>query len=452
MNTSLFVLLLVVVACVSMRTIDKDALRAIEGDDPSKVAYFWHVTDPHVDLDYLVGSNAACEDVVCCREKKGNYTSEETAGKFGYIKDGQSNCDIPLLTFKTSLDFIKSYPVKSDFVFYGGDTPCHVDWEYSEEYNLKYMNTIHDTLRDVLGKDTIVLSAIGNHDAYPVDQFDASPRYHWYMQPFSRQMAFWLPEQVVETIDIAGHYNYLVRPGLRALVLNTQYADVLNFFNYKNSSDSDPGALVRTTSLWLKQAEQAGERVVILGHIPPQATEPWNVALIALCKQYSKTIIGQLYGHTHHDQFHVARDSQGAYSVAYTAPALTTWSNQHPSVRLFKMDKTTFELLDHVTFYGNVTEANIKGSITFRMEYSAKEAYGLKDMSPQSWEKVAMDMLKNTTVFNTYAKYYNAFGDYGDALLCKDSDLQDCINSVHCDLMNVSADAYLECKKQFGNK
>lgn len=41
------------------------------------------------------------------------------AGKFGYISNGLSKCDIPLITFKTALDFIKSYPVKPEFIFYG---------------------------------------------------------------------------------------------------------------------------------------------------------------------------------------------------------------------------------------------------------------------------------------------------------------------------------------------
>ncbi|KAL0483104.1 sphingomyelin phosphodiesterase [Acrasis kona] len=442
------ILILILVGFVfCLRSIDKDALRAIAGDDPSKVAYFWHITDPHVDLEYKVGSRAICEDVVCCRSSDGNYTADQTAGKYGFIKDGESNCDIPLATFKTGLDFIKSYPVKPEFVFYGGDTPCHVDWDYSEEYNLKYMNTIHDSMRDILGKEMIVLSAIGNHDAAPVDQFDAGPKYSWYTEPFAAQMSFWLPLDVAESITIAGHYNYLVRPGFRALVLNTQYADVLNFYNYKNSSESDPGALIRTTSLWLKQAEAANERVVILAHIPPQATDPWNFALIALCKRYSKTIIGQLYGHTHHDQFHVARDSEGAYSVAYTSPSMTTWSNQHPSVRLFKMDKTTFELLDHVTFYGNVTEANIKGNMTYRMEYSAKEAYGLSDMSPQSWERVGLDFLNNGTAINNYIKYANAFGDADSPKTCGGKVTKECIKELYCDVLNFSKEGFDKCKR-----
>jgi sphingomyelin phosphodiesterase len=203
------------------------------------------------------------------------------------------------------------------------------------------MRIIHDSIKDILGKDVVVLSAIGNHDAYPVDQFDTAPFYSWYLDAFAEEMSFWLPYQVVQQMRYAGHYTYLIRPGFRALVVNTQYADVLNFFIYKNSTDNDPGKLIDTTTQVVMAAEKAGERVIILGHIPPRGiTTSWAEAMLDLGKRFPNTIIAHLYGHTHHDEFRVIRDVQGAYAVSYTAPALTTWSNQFPSVRLYKINST----------------------------------------------------------------------------------------------------------------
>ncbi|KAL0491659.1 sphingomyelin phosphodiesterase A [Acrasis kona] len=426
-----------------------DPLRAIKDDDPTKVAYFWHISDPHVDLDYKIGSHGNCPWVICCRDSTGNYSKEDAAGKFGFIKNGQSSCDLPLETFKTALDFIKSYPINPEFVFYGGDSPSHADWEYSKEYNLKYMNVLHDTMRESLGSSILLLSAIGNHDTYPIDQFDAGPRFSWYMEPFAQQMSFWLPKQVTNQMKIAGHYNHLIRPGLRALVINTQYADVLNFYNYKNSSNPDPGALVSTTRQWLSEAEQAGEKVLLLGHIPPQATEPWNKALLQLSKQYSKTILGQMYGHNHKDKIHIARDEHGAYSVAYVVSALTTFSNQFPAVRLFKMDKNTFELLDHVNFYGNVTEANISGEMKYKFEYSAKETYELKDMSATSWNKVVEDFLvPNSTFVKKYIDYYHSLGSLGTPhAICNPNDVK-CVRKLYCDASNFSEDGKRDCVRK----
>ncbi len=175
-----------------------------------------------------------------------------------------------------------------------------------------------------------------------IDQFDVAPAYSWYLDPFADQMSAWLPKQTTEQIRYAGHYTHLIRPGLRALVINTQYADTLNFYNYKNVSEKDPGMLIETTVKVLTEAEQAGERVMILGHIPPPGVaSAWQDALVSISGRFHKTIIAHAYGHTHHDQFRVIHDGNQAYTVSYTAPAITTWSNQFPSVRLFKMNKTT---------------------------------------------------------------------------------------------------------------
>jgi hypothetical protein len=71
-------------------------------------------------------------------------------------------------------------------------------------------------------------------------------------------------------------------------------------------------------------------------------------------------------------------------------------------------------LIDYVHFYGNVTEANIVGKMTFRVEYSAKSAYNLQDMSAKSWEQIAKKLLSDDQVFATFSKYYNALADNGD--------------------------------------
>ena len=51
---------------------------------------------------------------------------------------------------------------------------------------------------------------------------------------------------------------------------------------------------------------------------------------------------------------------------------------------------TTNLILDHETFWMNLTESNQLGSdshlpFKIRLEYSARVDYGLKDLSPKSW-------------------------------------------------------------------
>ncbi len=40
---------------------------------------------------------------------------------------------------------------------------------YSENSTVTWMRIVHDSMKDILGKDFLVLSAIGNHDAAPID-------------------------------------------------------------------------------------------------------------------------------------------------------------------------------------------------------------------------------------------------------------------------------------------
>lgn len=72
---------------------------------------------------------------------------------------------------------------------------------------------------------------------------------------------------------------------------------------------------------WLQYAEDHGEKVHILGHIPPRqcmGSFSWNFDRIV--NRYESTIAGQFYGHTHNDQFVIhydQNDSQRPVSMVF---------------------------------------------------------------------------------------------------------------------------------------
>ena len=60
---------------------------------------------------------------------------------------------------------------------------------------------------------------------------------------------------------------------------------------------------------WLQYAEDHGEKVHIIAHIPPKQCLPsfsWNFDLIV--NRYENTIAGQFYGHTHNDEIVINYD------------------------------------------------------------------------------------------------------------------------------------------------
>ena len=58
------------------------------------------LSDPHVDLDYAVGSEAHCGMPMCCHASQGE--GDDTAGTYGALAD----CDIPMTTLELTLDWI----------------------------------------------------------------------------------------------------------------------------------------------------------------------------------------------------------------------------------------------------------------------------------------------------------------------------------------------------------
>ncbi len=83
-------------------------------------------------------------------------------------------------------------------------------------------------------------------------------------------------------------------------------------------------------------------------------------------------------------------------SVAIILPAVTAFSATNPAARLFKIHNETFELLDMVTFYSNLTEANTSGQMTWKIEYSYKQAYNMADFSMPSWNLLLQQLQKGS--------------------------------------------------------
>ena len=62
----------------------------IKEDD--EVIKILHITDPHVDFNYTVGSNAKCNEPLCCRPENGPAPdAKSAAGQWG-----DYNCDPPI--------------------------------------------------------------------------------------------------------------------------------------------------------------------------------------------------------------------------------------------------------------------------------------------------------------------------------------------------------------------
>ncbi|KAF0980144.1 hypothetical protein FDP41_013358 [Naegleria fowleri] len=424
--------------------------------------YFWQITDPHLDSEYVVGSVANCGQLVCCRKN-----SPRTNGTVQYAErfGTYAPCDVPLETFVSALEFIKNFPVEGDFVFYGGDNLVHDDWNYSKEYNLNYAILVANALRVTLQGSRYqnrVIPAIGNHDLAPINMYPLDPKMNeWYLHPVGDAFQFSFSsfpdgDAALASFKTSGYFTLLIEPGFRAVVLNTQFQNPLNFW-LLSTPDRDPGKQLAWLDQVLGKAQQANEKVVILGHIPPgidtgdfmeESTGNYNDDFSNLVAKYSSILVGQFYGHTHNDHFKLFQDpkTNAPTGVAWVTPAITQWLYHNPAFRLIQYNKKTLELENLYTFTANLTDA--KDKLTWTLEYDALTGYGIPDLSPQTMTGLLYNKL------NAVESYWNKFalrftGGYPYHGLC--SFHEECKTKRICAMGNMQYSGYDKCIKAAGS-
>lgn len=98
----------------------------------------------------------------------------------------------------------------------------------------------------------------------------------------------------------------------------------------------------------LLAAEQAGERVHILKHIPTNGGSCfkwWSQQYRRVIDRFHNIIGAQFNGHSHRDEFQVQYDSASsshAINVAWNAGSVVPFSNVNPNYRMYFVDRTHF--------------------------------------------------------------------------------------------------------------
>lgn len=171
---------------------------------------------------------------------------------------------------------------------------------------------------------------------------------------------------------------------------------------------------------WLRdtliEAESNGDKVHIVGHVPPNTAScirAWNREYNKLIRRFTNIISGQFNGHTHTDEFTLFyselnsdsmantntnsnnnNSSTSAINVAWNGGSGTSFIGFNSNYRLYTIDANTYEVNDHETWIFNLTEANLnpdKTPIWFK-EYSFRDAFGVNDLKP----KTLSDLVNNT--------------------------------------------------------
>ncbi|XP_069479164.1 acid sphingomyelinase-like phosphodiesterase 3b [Ambystoma mexicanum] len=404
---------------------------------------FWHITDLHLDPDYNVTSDPL---KVCPSAGNRPVTG---AGKWGnYL------CDSPWILINSSVHAMKEILHDPDFILWTGDDTPHVPNEnLGEEKVLHIVEKITNLLKEVF-PGTKVYPAIGNHDFHPKSQLP--PQNNSIYRRIAQFWQPWLSNDSIPTFQNCAFYSEPLNKEFsgRIIVLNTNlYYDS----NNQTGSMEDPGGQFEWLEEELKYASNVGEKVYIVGHVPPgmfemKRNKGWfrphfNKRYVDIIKKYHQVIAAQFFGHHHTDTFRMFySDSGSPVSTLFIAPGITPWKTtlpgvsngaNNPGIRVFDYDRETLQIKDMVTYYLNLTYSNIE-SPRWEKEYRLTETFHVLDGSVNSMQAV----LNKISTNNCYLqKYYEYNSVNHDLTICD----HNCRIDHVCAIREVDYSKYDEC-------
>lgn len=402
---------------------------------------FWHITDLHLDPTYHLTS----DPTKVCFSSKGAPASQ--AGVFGDFL-----CDAPYQLICSAFAHMAPLTKPQDFIIWTGDNAPHVPVdELSTDVVIQLIQNMTETIQQHFPNLT-VYPTVGNHDYWPQDQLPTSTNAIY--RAAAKLWRPWLQADALMTLSQGGFYSQLVKPGLRVVSLNT----ILYYGpNKAVGNHSDPAGQFDWLEVTLKKAAVNLEKVFIIAHVPvgflpdvrnvTAMTERHNERLLGIFRRYSHVIAGQFYGHTHRDSIMVLLNQQGdPVGSLFVSPAVTPiksvkepYSN-NPSFRVYSYDLEDFSVLDIWQYFLNLTEANLKQSADWRMEYVMTEAFGLPDLRPRSLFKLGLSLIPDASP--TFHRYFTNFMvSYNSSLTCRG----DCKLNQLCAVLHLDSPSYSRC-------
>ncbi|KAH3760896.1 Sphingomyelin phosphodiesterase [Pelomyxa schiedti] len=356
-------------------------------------AQFWQFSDTHLDPDYVAGSAAVCKQLQCCQQHSIPSDGYEnvTAGRWGAFK-----CHLPLAAWEEALSFVAGDGSDDSFILWTMDSTGS---QIAKQTVLRTLETIEEaviTFQQAM-PDRRVFPCVGNHDYHPLTMWAPPPDCDWMLSNITALWRYWLPDDALVTVRKGAYYTVLVEPGLRLVTMNTNWFDWWDEYANRTDENWDPAGQWQWLDDTLTQARVDGEKVILFGHHHPgivwdsklpDTIPSWEVRMLNLYHTYSDVIVARLAGHAHRDDLRLVYTTDTDQEVAYISPSLTTLTDVFPSVRRYKYDDTSKEILDWDQFYYDPYESEDAGEVIWHKLYSPLEYYGMKDLSPSSWADV----------------------------------------------------------------
>ena len=248
---------------------------APSGNTPILVPHF---SDIHVDLSYQVGANWNCTKPICCRP----YSAEDEPGKTSNPAGpyGNTRCEPPTSLEDSMYAAIKKTVPELAFSIFTGDVIESFVWGVTQ-------NEIAIDLADAAKRmDTLgqVFSTAGNHESVPVNAFTPTSvdptGNNWLYSNLSANWHSEIGDVAASNLEKnSGSYSAMWgNSNLRIISVNTNYWHKNNFWLYQKEMERDPSGVLAWLVSELQSAEDADQRVWIIGHMPMGTADAFHDA------------------------------------------------------------------------------------------------------------------------------------------------------------------------------
>ncbi|CDW86227.1 ser thr protein phosphatase family protein [Stylonychia lemnae] len=358
----------------------------VNGNKKRPTIKFVQLTDLHIDLDYVAGSNAKCGSMLCCRAMFGFPKDPSKQAK----KLGSFGCDSPKELLYSLGQFIRS-EIKPDAILWTGDSTTHAEsYNMTFEQKVDELTFLNDYIKTNLS-DYPVFAAIGNHDFGNSHQQDFNNGDQT-LDLLADQWSIWLEDQAKEQFQKTGYYAQKLKlksgkiyNNSNVIMLNTEACYNVNFYiwSYRN----DPGNQLEWLNRTLHEYEENNQIAIVIAHIPPsyhECNHGWSVRIKSIFDRFQHIIRFQTYGHEHYEMHNIVRSVMDSkpVGVQFWSASLTPMDLNFPSVRVFELDEEHLIPIRAHTYFLNINEDQPQ----WLKHHEMTQLYEMDDLSPKSFD------------------------------------------------------------------
>ncbi|KAF8589284.1 hypothetical protein K439DRAFT_1525920 [Ramaria rubella] len=366
-----------------------------------------HLSDFHIDPRYTIGAEANCTSELCCRPGVKNAVSLpspfQPAPRFGAYE-----CDTPwdlAGAVMHAIGPLTGSVVPLDFTIFTGDLVSHDgDSALSRAYVEYSQSAVYELFKEYLGGGP-VYAAMGNHDTWP-QAFDAphsiqpeqlAQEFEWNYEHLADlwHTEGWISEQVTAVSKATySAYSTITPQGLKIITYTLLVQVIESLASFINTTDPDVSGMLRFLTDELQAAEDAGQRVWILGHVlcgwdGTSALPNGPNLFYQIIDRFSPHVIANIFkGHIHDEVRYLFYANNGtimntdtALTTTWVGGSVTPLAGLNSGFSMYEVDPDTFDIMEAFTWFANVSafselDHQIEVGPAYHFEYSTREEYG----------------------------------------------------------------------------